>query len=110
MDEDDLKKKMASSKGVGNFRSMFVNIPNGNEKGIQLIPVADIATKDEFENIKNITAQEVLTGHRFPAELAAIEFHKNKTEINLLPRMRRCVRGVFFTWGLSRVRSAPCPF
>jgi len=71
-DEEDLKEKMASSKGVGNFRSMFVNIPNGKEKGIQLIPVGDIATKDEFEKIKNITAQEVLTGHRFPAELAAI--------------------------------------
>ena len=71
-DEDDLKEKMASSRGVGNFRSMFVNIPNGKEKGIQLIPVGDIATKDEFEKIKNITAQEVLTGHRFPAELAAI--------------------------------------
>ena len=63
---------MSSSKGVGNFRSMFVNIPNGKEKGIQLIPVGDIATKDEFEKIKNITAQEVLTGHRLPAELAAI--------------------------------------
>jgi len=71
-DEEDLKEKMSSSKGVGNFRSMFVNIPNGKEKGIQLIPVGDIATKDEFEKIKNITAQEVLTGHRFPAELAAI--------------------------------------
>ncbi len=71
-DEKDLKEKMASSRGVGNFRSMFVNIPNGSEKGIQLIPVGDIATKDEFEKIKNITAQEVLTGHRFPAELAAI--------------------------------------
>lgn len=71
-DEEDLKEKMASSRGVGNFRSMFVNIPNGKEKGIQLIPVGDIATKDEFEKIKNITAQEVLTGHRFPAELAAV--------------------------------------
>ncbi len=71
-DEEDLKEKMASSKGVGNFRSMFVNIPHGKEKGIQLIPVGDVATKDEFEKIKNITAQEVLTGHRFPAELAAI--------------------------------------
>lgn len=71
-DEKDLKEKMASSRGVGNFRSMFVNIPGGSEKGIQLIPVGDIATKDEFEKIKNITAQEVLTGHRFPAELAAI--------------------------------------
>lgn len=71
-DENDLKEKMASSRGVGNFRSMFVNIPNGKEKGIQLIPVGDIATKDEFEKIKNITAQEVITGHRFPVELAAI--------------------------------------
>ncbi|WP_019615494.1 phage portal protein [Psychromonas ossibalaenae] len=74
-DEEDLKEKMSSSRGVGNFRSMFVNIPNGKEKGIQLIPVGDIATKDEFENIKNITAQEVLTGHRFPVELAAIIPH-----------------------------------
>ncbi|SHO57880.1 phage portal protein [Vibrio quintilis] len=66
-DEEALKEKIASSKGVGNFRSMFVNIPNGKEKGIQLIPVGDIATKDEFERIKNITAQDVLVGHRFPA-------------------------------------------
>ena len=71
-DEQDLKEKMTSSRGVGNFRSMFVNIPGGSEKGIQLIPVGDIATKDEFEKIKNITAQEVITGHRFPVELAAI--------------------------------------
>ncbi|MFT7680641.1 MAG: PBSX family phage portal protein [Moritella dasanensis] len=71
-DEDDLKEKMSSSRGVGNFRSMFVNIPNGKEKGIQLIPVGDIATKDEFDKIKSVSAQEVLTGHRYPVELAAI--------------------------------------
>lgn len=66
-DEDALKEKIRSAKGVGNFQSMFVNIPNGKEKGIQLIPVGDIATKDEFERIKNITAQDILVGHRFPA-------------------------------------------
>lgn len=65
-DEDMLKEKIASSKGVGNFRSMFVNIPNGHEKGIQLIPVGDIATKDEFERVKNITAQDILVSHRYP--------------------------------------------
>ncbi|EMK3382391.1 phage portal protein [Vibrio parahaemolyticus] len=65
-DEKDLKAAIRSSKGVGNFQSMFVNIPNGAEKGIQLIPVGDIATKDEFERIKNITAQDILVGHRFP--------------------------------------------
>ncbi|MFA0179601.1 phage portal protein [Vibrio cyclitrophicus] len=66
-DEKKMKETIASSKGVGNFRSMFVNIPNGKEKGIQLIPVGDIATKDEFERIKNITAQDILVGHRYPA-------------------------------------------
>lgn len=66
-DEKKMKETIASSKGVGNFRSMFVNIPNGKEKGIQLIPVGDIATKDEFERIKNITAQDILVGHRVPA-------------------------------------------
>jgi PBSX family phage portal protein len=71
-DEEELKKKIASSKGVGNFQSMFVNVPNGSEKGIQLIPVGDIATKDEFERIKNITAQDVLTSHRFPTGKAGI--------------------------------------
>lgn len=71
-DEKMMKEKIASSKGVGNFRSMFVNIPNGAEKGIQLIPVGDIATKDEFERIKNITAQDVLVSHRFPVGKAGI--------------------------------------
>lgn len=71
-DEEMMKEKIASSRGVGNFRSMFVNIPNGSEKGIQLIPVGDIATKDEFERIKNITAQDVLVGHRFPVGKAGL--------------------------------------
>lgn len=71
-DEEELKNKIASSKGVGNFRSMFVNIPNGKEKGIQLIPVGDIATKDEFERIKNITAQDIFVGHRFPAGMGGM--------------------------------------
>lgn len=70
--EDEMKEMIASSKGVGNFRSMFVNIPNGKPDGIKLIPVGDIATKDEFAAIKAITAQDVLTAHRFPAALAGI--------------------------------------
>ncbi|OXX71325.1 phage portal protein [Vibrio sp. V19_P1S1T109] len=65
-DEQAIKDAMRNSRGPGNFRSMYVNIPNGKEKGIQLIPVGDIATKDEFERIKNITAQDILVGHRFP--------------------------------------------
>ncbi len=70
--EEEMKEMIASSKGVGNFRSMFVNIPDGKPDGIKLIPVGDIATRDEFAAIKGITAQDVLTSHRFPAALAGI--------------------------------------
>ena len=66
-DEKMMKDTIADSKCVGNFRSMYINIPGGHEKGIQLIPVGDIATKDEFANIKNITAQDILVSHRFPS-------------------------------------------
>lgn len=71
--ENEIKEKIESSRGVGNFRNMFVNIPDGGEKAIQLIPVGDLnSAKDEFANIKNITAQDLLNAHRFPAGLSGV--------------------------------------
>lgn len=70
--EDELKQAMQGSKGVGNFRSLFVNIPNGDKDSIKIIPVGDIATKDDFSTIKSVTAQDMLSAHRFPAGLAGI--------------------------------------
>lgn len=51
---------------------MFISIPKGQPDGIKIIPVGDIQQKDEFSNVKNISAQDVLTAHRFPAGLAGI--------------------------------------
>ena len=70
--EKDIKEKIQDSKGVGNFRSLFVNIPNGKEKGLQIIPVGNFESKDEFMNVKNVSAQDVLNAHRFPPGLAGI--------------------------------------
>lgn len=71
--ENEIKEKIENSKGVGNFKNMFVNIPNGSEKAIQLIPVGDLnSAKDEFANIKNISAQDLLNAHRFPAGLSGV--------------------------------------
>lgn len=70
--EEEIAKKIAESKGVGNFRSMFVNIAGGHPDGLKVIPIGDTGTKDEFANIKNISAQDVLTAHRFPAGLSGI--------------------------------------
>lgn len=70
--EDDIKAKIQDSKGVGNFKSLFVNIPNGKEKGLQIIPVGNFESKDEFMNVKNVSAQDVLNAHRFPPGLSGI--------------------------------------
>ncbi|MGS0824847.1 phage portal protein [Shewanella sp. 0m-8] len=70
--EKDIKEKIQDSKGVGNFKSLFVNIPNGKEKGLQIIPVGNFESKDEFMNVKNVSSQDVLNAHRFPPGLAGI--------------------------------------
>lgn len=66
-DEEQLKNAIRDSKGVGNFRSLFLNNRSGKvdaEKAIKITPVGDIATKDEFERIKKITLNDMLSMHR----------------------------------------------
>jgi hypothetical protein len=57
---------------ISSSMGMFLDIPDRKPDGIKLIPLGDIATKDELAAIKGITAQDVLTSHRFPAVLAGI--------------------------------------
>jgi PBSX family phage portal protein len=71
-DELELRSQIAASKGVGNFRSMFVNIPGGAEKAIQIIPVGDFQAKDELEKVKNITRNDVIAAWRMNPALAGI--------------------------------------
>ena len=71
--ENEIKERIENSKGVGNFKNMFVSIPEGSPDGIKLIPVGDLnSAKDEFANIKNISAQDLLNAHRFPAGLSGV--------------------------------------
>ncbi|MCP9267829.1 phage portal protein [Xenorhabdus sp. XENO-1] len=70
--ENEIIRKLEHSKGIGNFETLYVNIPNGDPDGIKFIPVGDISANDEFANVKSISSQDVLTAHRFPAGLAGI--------------------------------------
>ena len=38
------------SKRPDNFRNLFMYAPNGRKDGIQILPVSDVAAKDEFFN------------------------------------------------------------
>lgn len=68
-----IEEKVKASKGPGNFRSLYLNIGKSNAKEpVQIIPVGDISTKDEFERIKNITRGEILSMHRMQPGLSGV--------------------------------------
>jgi len=68
-----IEDKVKDSKGPGNWRSMYLNIPKTiSKEPVQIIPVGDISSKDEFEKIKSVTLREVLAMHRTYAALTGI--------------------------------------
>lgn len=71
-DVDKLREALKSAKGPGNFRNLFMYAPGGKKDGIQLIPVSEVAAKDEFLNIKNVTRDDQLAAHRVPPQLMGI--------------------------------------
>lgn len=71
-DVDALRDALKKSKGPGNFRNLFVYSPNGKKDGIQVIPVSEVAAKDEFLGIKNTTRDDVLAAHRVPPQLLGV--------------------------------------
>lgn len=71
-DIDDLRTALKNSKGPGNFRNLFVYAPNGKKEGIQLIPVSEVAAKDEFNSIKDQTQGDVLAALRVYPQLMGI--------------------------------------
>lgn len=75
VNENDVKKlreSLRNSKGPGNFRNLFLHAPNGNKDGVKLIPVAEVAAKDDFLSIKNVSRDDQLAAHRVPPQLMGI--------------------------------------
>ena len=76
-DVDALRQALKDSKGPGNFRNLFMYSPNGKKDGLQLIPVSEVAAKDEFVGIKNVTRDDQLAAHRVPPQLMGIVPNNN---------------------------------
>lgn len=72
VDSDALEEAVLQSKGPGNFRNVYLHIPGGKEKGVQVIPVGEAAAKDEFLGIKNTTRDDILAAHRVPPVLLGV--------------------------------------
>ena len=71
-DVEALREAIKSSKGPGNFKNLFMYAPNGKKDGMQVIPLSEVAAKDEFMNIKNVTRDDMLAAHRVPPQLIGI--------------------------------------
>ncbi|WP_313625782.1 phage portal protein [Kosakonia sp.] len=68
-DVEALRKAMRDSKGLGNFKNLFFYAPNGKSDGIKIIPLSEVATKDDFFNIKKVSESDLLSAHRVPPQL-----------------------------------------
>ena len=68
-DVDALREALRNSKGPGNFRNLFMHAPGGKKDGIQILPVSEVAAKDEFFSIKNVTRDDQLAAHRVSPQL-----------------------------------------
>jgi PBSX family phage portal protein len=71
-DVDAIRQALRDSKGPGNFRNLFMYSPNGKKDGVQVIPVSEVAARDDFLNIKNVSRDDVLAAHRIPPQLMGI--------------------------------------
>lgn len=71
-DVDKLREAMRNAKGPGNFRNLFLYSPGGKKDGVQVIPISEVAAKDEFAGIKSITRDDMLAGLRIPPQLMGV--------------------------------------
>lgn len=70
--ENEIKTKLNSQKGLGNFKNMFINGKGKDKEKPELIPVGQLEAKDEFGKMKNVTTGDILAAHRIPLDLMSI--------------------------------------
>lgn len=46
--------------------------PQREKDGIQIIPLSEVAAKDEFLNIKNVSRDDMMAAHRVPPQMMGI--------------------------------------
>lgn len=71
-DIDRMREAMRDTKGLGNFRNLFMYAPNGKPDGIKIVPLSEVATKDDFFNIKKASRDDLLSAHRVPPQMMGI--------------------------------------
>lgn len=71
-DIERMRQAMRDTKGIGNFRNLFMYAPNGKPDGINILPLSEVATKGDFFNIKKASRDDLLSAHRVPPQMMGI--------------------------------------
>ncbi|CSE31012.1 phage capsid protein [Shigella sonnei] len=82
-DIEMLRENMVKSKGRNNFKNLFLYAPQGKADGIKIIPLSEVATKDDFFNIKKASAADLLDAHRIPFQLMGAKWHLNRSQFGI---------------------------
>ena len=67
-----VRKKLEVAKGAGNFKNLYLHLPDEDKDVVKILPIAEVAAKDEFVGINNVTREDILTAHRVPPQLLGI--------------------------------------
>ena len=67
-DVERMRQAMRDTKGLGDFCNLFMYAPNG----IKILPLSEVATKDDFFNIKKARRDDLLSAHRLPPQMMGI--------------------------------------
>ncbi|CAI1941345.1 phage portal protein, PBSX family [Serratia quinivorans] len=61
------------TKKTWRILNLFFYAPNGKPDAIKIVPLSEVATKDDFFNIKKISAADLLDTQRIPYQLMDVK-------------------------------------
>ncbi len=71
-DADEIEEALKGTKGLGQFKNLFIHAPGGKKDGVQIIPIGEAAAKDIFSDVKSVTRDDILAAHRVPPQLLGV--------------------------------------
>jgi len=74
-DVQAIQENVKKSKGIGNFKSLFLNIGDRNKNAddaIKLIPIGEMKTNSDWDKVKDTTRDSIMSAHRVPPVLAGM--------------------------------------
>lgn len=69
---DNIREQLRQSKGPGNFRNVLIHSTGTAKEAVKIIPISEVAAKDDFLNIKTVARDDILAAHRVPPQLLGV--------------------------------------